>query len=546
MIAVANEESHLWERARDLYVAGNLSGAEPVCKQLLDKNPKNFRVQCLIADIYLNSGRPNDAITHLQEAIRLIPEEVQPYYSLGVLHLNQGNIDKALTYSQQAIALKPDFVEAYVLLGTTLRRDRRENEAITAYRKAIALRPDFVDAHYNLGIALFHSSCYEEAIEQYQIILSITPDYADAYYGLGACLDALGKLDDAAACYEKGVQLNPANIEMWGNLAFVYLAQDRRQESLEAFRKAADLKHNHGRAITTPLRMVLHRIRHDAEQLRHLAKVTGIADQHRDYLAALSRLESLHTEKSGQEKVFVDVPTVRRIAASFNRIIHYANAPELVGGALNPVLDWRAIENAYLGSTPEIITIDDFLRPEAVKCLRQYCLESTVWKTVRPYGYMGTLLVEGFASPLLLQIISELRDRMPAILGKHNLTQAWAYKYDNSLQAINIHADCAVVNLNFWITPDEANLNPESGGLVVWDRAPPSEWGLMRTQNPDKTEIKCFLETSGARAIKVPYRQNRMVMFNSALFHKSDEMEFRDGYENRRMNVTLLYGSGLS
>jgi hypothetical protein len=40
----------------------------------------------------------------------------------------------------------------------------------------------------------------------------------------------------------------------------------------------------------------------------------------------------------------------------------------------------------------------------------------------------------------------------------------------------------------------------------------------------------------------VPYRGNRGVIFNSELFHKSDSIRFKDGYENRRINVTMLYG----
>ncbi|HAP42138.1 MAG TPA: hypothetical protein DCQ94_20645, partial [Nitrospira sp.] len=66
-------------------------------------------------------------------------------------------------------------------------------------------------------------------------------------------------------------------------------------------------------------------------------------------------------------------------------------------------------------------------------------------------------LGDGFASPLLLQIAEELRRRLPRIFGRHRLTQAWAFKHDSARRGLNIHADAAAVNVNFWITPDEAN-----------------------------------------------------------------------------------------
>ena len=40
----------------------------------------------------------------------------------------------------------------------------------------------------------------------------------------------------------------------------------------------------------------------------------------------------------------------------------------------------------------------------------------------------------------------------------------------------------------------------------------------------------------------VPYRSNRAVIFDSHLFHETDRIVFKEGYLNRRINITLLYG----
>ncbi|CAN0250185.1 unnamed protein product, partial [Laminaria digitata] len=42
-------------------------------------------------------------------------------------------------------------------------------------------------------------------------------------------------------------------------------------------------------------------------------------------------------------------------------------------------------------------------------------------------------------------------------------------------------------------------------------------------------------------AVTVPYRQNRVVMFDSRLLHETDTFRFREGYENRRINLTFLF-----
>jgi len=107
-----------------------------------------------------------------------------------------------------------------------------------------------------------------------------------------------------------------------------------------------------------------------------------------------------------------------------------------------------------------------------------------------------------------------------------------------------MHADAAAVNVNFWITPDEANLDPNSGGLIVWDKEAPDEWDFKEYNNEKNADkIQDFLDRHHAEDVTIPHRQNRAVIFNSNLFHKTDTISFKNDYENRRINVTLLYGS---
>mmetsp|Transcript_29018 Transcript_29018/g.61773 ORF Transcript_29018/g.61773 Transcript_29018/m.61773 type:complete len:103 (+) Transcript_29018:162-470(+) len=51
-----------------------------------------------------------------------------------------------------------------------------------------------------------------------------------------------------------------------------------------------------------------------------------------------------------------------------------------------------------------------------------------------------------------------------------------------------------------------------------------------------------LLRPSDCVNVSVPYKQNRAVVFGSFLFHKSDTHKFKREYENRRINLTFLYG----
>jgi hypothetical protein len=91
------------------------------------------------------------------------------------------------------------------------------------------------------------------------------------------------------------------------------------------------------------------------------------------------------------------------------------------------------------------------------------------------------------------------------------------------------------------VTPDQANLNPSGSGLVVCRAPPPDAWE-MKDYNADKEEIAAFLERHAGDSLIVPYRENRAALFESRLFHRSDAPEFAAGYQNHRINLTLLFG----
>ncbi len=63
------------------------------------------------------SGRPDDALTHLTEAIRLSPQFWQAYQYRGELHLRRGSLLSAIQDFSQAISLAPREPQLYAWRG---------------------------------------------------------------------------------------------------------------------------------------------------------------------------------------------------------------------------------------------------------------------------------------------------------------------------------------------------------------------------------------------------------------------------------------------
>jgi tetratricopeptide (TPR) repeat protein len=282
-------------------------------------------------------------------------------------------------------------------------------------------------------------------------------------------------------------------------------------------------------------------IRHEYEQLL-LLQERGKLGAHG--AAALPILKKYYDRSGDPAATFA--PEGAEGEALRNALAPYHHMPDKpVTGPVLAEQDYAAIEAQYHKGSPAMVVIENFLTPQALADLRQFCEEASIFKTAYSTGYMGAFLSGGFSPPILLAIADELRKVMPDVVGPHPLMQSWAFKYDQRCQGINMHADFARVNVNFWITPVEACADHSTGGMVIYDAPAPKGWNFQ-DYNSDSDKMMAFVKLHGAQPIRVPYRENRCVLFDSTLFHTTDEIHFKPGYTNRRVNVTLLYGQGLS
>jgi len=523
--------------------AGHFAEAEPLYRLVLQAEPTHAPALHMLGLLAYQVGKLEQAADLISQAVRHDAGQAPYFFNLGVVLSRQGKSPPAAAAYRQALRLRPDYTEAHCNLGNILREQGKLEAAVEAYRKALTINPDYVDAHNNLGVALEELGRYDGAVASYECALRLNPKHAEAHSNLGNALKELGKLDEAVASFDRALALKPEYAKGHYNLAFAYLWQGRLDQAHVAFMRSAELKQNHGLQMSAQS-VYKSRIKHEAEQIRYLFDRGLVPQEQSGYLAALERV-NVDTVRGPNRanRIEMTAETTKEIAPSFNYIVYHAGTRPLPQGALNPALDVAAIEARYNASRPEIMYVDGLLNEEALGEMRRFCLQSTIWKKDYENGYLGAFLGDGFSSPLLLQISEELRLRFPGIFKDHRLRQAWAFKYDSQLRGLNIHADAAAVNVNFWITPDEANLDPDHGGLVVWDKEAPREWNFREYNNTTmEPKIREFLKTSRAKAVTVPYRQNRAVIFNSDLFHETDRISFKDGYENRRVNITLLYG----
>jgi hypothetical protein len=310
-----------------------------------------------------------------------------------------------------------------------------------------------------------------------------------------------------------------------------------------------------------------YKMRHDLEQAEYLANnlqdeneasffQTVVVPAYRTMLERIPPLETLERTQGLYPFSAAD-HAATQIRTLYNKALHPSNQGTLRDDAgnliplVNPNLDFDAIQRQWSGqgkgahNHPGIVVVDNVLSAPALAAIQKVLLESTVWyqtKTLNFGGYCGAYIDDGLHDRILLDLAMELHDQLSDIFRGHSLKYLWAYKYDSNYNGIKLHADQAAVNVNLWVTPDEANLNKDSGGLVIYTAKPPSEWDFKQYNTDTEFVRQQLLEPTGYANVTVPYKANRVVIFDSALFHQTDHFHFREGYKNRRINLTLLYG----
>jgi hypothetical protein len=201
--------------------------------------------------------------------------------------------------------------------------------------------------------------------------------------------------------------------------------------------------------------------------------------------------------------------------------------------------DWSAIETTYFSEHPvRFAVIDDFLTAEALEQFRESLLQDHRWHYKHPKS--NELYLKEPGGELFAAIIDGMKQRLPTVLRGLDVTTHWAYLHTRSV-GLSAHTDAGSVTLNLYLTADEHNREPGTGGLVLTSvRRPPSVSLIEYNSMPWAAEY--YERERTEQEFVIPHRCNRAMIFESRLFHRSDRISFvADGTRSMRTNVGILF-----
>lgn len=200
---------YVWEAERTERLSGPALRVIEDMRRAAKANPKNAAVHVRLGEALADAGLVQEAVRHLEAAVRIDPKHSGAFLDLGVIAMNRGSRRKARGYFEKVLELTEDSPYAGINqrretalynLGVLSMQVRDYDEAIGYLKGAQRIRRDASDTYYLLAECFYRMDRIDAARQQLDIALAFDPRFANAHYLMG--MTFLKEGDKATAAEE--------------------------------------------------------------------------------------------------------------------------------------------------------------------------------------------------------------------------------------------------------------------------------------------------------------------------------------------------------
>jgi protein O-mannosyl-transferase len=176
----------------------------------VEKHPESSTANALVGVVYMELAMDQDAIKHLEKAVRLVPYDYQSRNNLAIVYGRSGEPEKALKEFSAAMHLSPDDDTIKINLSVFYQRHKEYKKAEELLRYLLSKSPQNPNLHFRLGLIYRDAGRYEEAGSEFLRSVELAPHIISGYEELGnTYATRIGDLEKAKYYYSMGIEAAP-------------------------------------------------------------------------------------------------------------------------------------------------------------------------------------------------------------------------------------------------------------------------------------------------------------------------------------------------
>ena len=223
------------QRIDALAEQGELAAAVSLCHDRLSDNGDDGPAWFLLGRIETQADNLYEALIALEQAARLMPENIEVHMARAAAAQVVGENELALICYDQAIGINANNSDAWFERGNALTRLLRLAEAIGSFDRAIELNPRDAEIFFARGWACHRFDRAADALNTLNRAIALDPEHAKALHLRGNVLTGLGRHEEALESLTAALQISPGEADALNDLGCVLRKLDRVEEAGEAF-----------------------------------------------------------------------------------------------------------------------------------------------------------------------------------------------------------------------------------------------------------------------------------------------------------------------
>ncbi len=192
------------------------------------------------SNLYKKLLRFNEGVAKLEEATKVIPDNLKIWLQLIRFKALDKNYEGAITSCNDALKIFPDKEKLEVSLAENYAKLNKKNEASRIYKK-LALKHSKEKYYIKAGNLLVENNLIQDAINLYQLAENSGIEGAKLYAARGKALIEKGDFANGEFQIEKSIKLDNKNAESYYYLAQANSKKRNMRAAIAAYKKSVEL-----------------------------------------------------------------------------------------------------------------------------------------------------------------------------------------------------------------------------------------------------------------------------------------------------------------